>query len=135
MAANLRGDLLGAQADLGIAEQGWLSPLALWTGIMAGPIAWAFDLTVSFALVGWSCDHGHMGTLHTITWVSLAITAGGAVFALQAARYTLGDVPTDGGTPRQRARFMALLGLTCSALFAVAILAGAIPRWVLDACQ
>ena len=44
-------------------------------------------------------------------------------------------LPTDGGDPRQRARFMAILGLTSCALFALAIVAGAIPRWVLDACQ
>ena len=48
---------------------------------------------------------------------------------------TAGDVPTDGGHPRQRARFMAILGLTSCALFALTILAGAIPQWVLDACQ
>jgi hypothetical protein len=42
---------------------------------------------------------------------------------------------TDGGDPRQRARFMAVLGLTSAALFAVTIVAGAIPRWMLNACQ
>lgn len=30
---------------------------------------------------------------------------------------------------------MAILGLTTSALFALTIVAGAIPSWVLDACQ
>ena len=29
----------------------WLSPLALWTGILAGPAAWALDLSISYALV------------------------------------------------------------------------------------
>ena len=24
----------------------WLSPLPLWTGILAGPLAWALDLTI-----------------------------------------------------------------------------------------
>jgi hypothetical protein len=56
-------------------------------------------------------------------------------FSLIALRRTASDEPTDGGDPRQRARFMAILGLTASALFALTIVAGGIPRWVLDACQ
>ena len=126
---------MGAQADLGTYRQGWLSPLALWIGILAGPVAWAFDLTASYALVHWSCEHGGQGVLHGITWLSFAITLAGAAFAWQAIRYTAHEIPTDGGRPGQRARFMALLGLTTSALFALTILAGAIPRWMLDACQ
>jgi hypothetical protein len=30
---------------------------------------------------------------------------------------------------------MAILGLTACAFFALAIVAGAIPRWILDACR
>jgi hypothetical protein len=52
--------------------------------------------------------------------------------ALQRARE---DLPDDGGRPRQRARFMAVLGLASSSLFLVAILANEVPRWVLDACR
>ena len=44
-----------------------------------------------------------------------------------ALRRTAGDVPTDGGEPRQRARFMAILGLTSSALFALTIVGGRDP--------
>jgi hypothetical protein len=55
-----------------------------------------------------------------VSWLALARTAA--------------DVPTDGGEPRQRARFMAILGLASSALFGVLIVANTIPHWVLDAC-
>ena len=60
---------------------------------------------------------------------------GAAAISWTALRRTADDVPTDGGQPRQRARFMAVLGLASCGLFALQILAGAIPRWVLDACQ
>ena len=63
------------------------------------------------------------------------MTCGGALVAWVALQQTTADASTDGGQPRQRARFMAILGLTSSALFALAIVALAIPRWVLDACQ
>jgi hypothetical protein len=130
MAADLRGDLLGAAADVN-----WLSPLPLWTGILAGPVAWALDLSISYALVKWTCASQRQTVLQATTSVALVVVAGGAVLSFIALQRTAGDTPTDGGEPRQRARFMAILGLATCALFALAIVAGAIPRWVLDACQ
>ena len=111
-----------------------LSPLSLWTGILAGPLAWALDLTVSYALVKWTCTNQRMALFQTLTAAALAIVAGGAIVSSLALRRTADDVPTDGGQPRQRARFMALVGVTSCALFALAILANAVPWLVLDAC-
>jgi hypothetical protein len=113
----------------------WLKPLPLWSGILAGPVAWAFDLTASYAVVKPVCHTGHYGAFLAITIGSLAVVAAGAVMSWAALTRTSGDQPTDGGRPRQRARFMAVLGLTACALFGLQILAGAIPHWVLDACQ
>ena len=113
----------------------WLSPLPLWTGILAGPVAWALDLTISYALVKGACASQRPVLLHAITPAALALVAGGTVLSVMAIRCTAQDVPTDGEQPRQRARFMAILGLTSNALFALTIVAGAVPRWVLDACQ
>jgi hypothetical protein len=121
---------LGAETDLR-----WLSPLPLWTGILAGPVAWALDLSISYAMVKWTCSSQREGLLHAITPAALIVVAGGAAVSFMALQHTSGTAPTDGGDPRERARFMAVLGLTSSALFALTILAGAIPRWVLDACQ
>jgi len=126
---------LGAETDVAGDDVRWLSPLPLWTGILAGPVAWALDLSLSYALVKWSCVSQRPEALHAITLGALTLVAGGAVLSGIALRVTAADVPTDGGTPRMRARFMAILGLTSCALFALTILAGAIPRWVLDACQ
>jgi hypothetical protein len=126
---------LGAETAVDAAELRGLTPLPLWTGILAGPIAWAFDLTSSYASVKWACHANSNGVLMVLTFVSLAIVAGGAAISWRALERTAGDVPTDGGRPRQRARFMAVLGLASGGLFALQILAGAIPHWVLDACQ
>jgi hypothetical protein len=135
---------LGAEADVNRRPEGlhdtrgdvrWLSPLPLWTGILAGPIAWALDLTISYAIVTWTCSSRRETVLHAITPAALLIVAGGALVLFASLRQTAGATPTDGGDPRQRARFMAILGLTSNALFALTIMAGAIPRWVLDACQ
>jgi hypothetical protein len=126
---------LGAQTAVRTRDVRWLTPLPLWTGIVAGPIAWAFDLTASYAVVKWVCHTSGYGVFVLITIASLAVVAGGAAISWIALMRTANDVPTDGGRPRQRARFMAVLGLAASGLFALQILAGAIPHWVLDACQ
>ena len=121
---------MGAKTDLK-----WLSPLPLWIGILAGPVAWAFDLTASYALVKWTCLTQHETLLHLLTVASLVAVGAGAIVAWVSLQHSADAMPTDGGNPRQRAHFMAILGLTSCALFALTIVAGAIPRWILDACQ
>jgi hypothetical protein len=121
---------LGAAADLK-----WLRPLPLWAGIVAGPVAWAFDLTVSYALVKWACVAERQTILHLLTVAALVGCAAGAVVSWLAFRQSADAVPTDGGDPRQRAHFMAILGLTSCALFALTIAAAAIPNWIVDACH
>jgi hypothetical protein len=126
---------LGAQTALDTSDVRWLTPLPLWTGILAGPVAWAFDLMASYAVVKWVCHTQRYAVLPLITIASLVIVIAAALISWAALIRTTTDVPTDGGQPRQRARFMAVLGLSSSALFALQIVAGAIPHWVLDACQ
>jgi hypothetical protein len=126
---------LGAESAVETGDVRWLTPLPLWTGILAGPIAWGGDLMASYALVKWVCLTESHSILQLITVASLAIVVGAAAVSWTALVHTQHDVPTDGGRPRQRARFMAMLGLASCGLFAVQILAGAIPHWVIDACQ
>jgi hypothetical protein len=126
---------LGAASRVDAGDVRWLSPLPLWTGILAGPVAWALDLGASYALVKWVCHTSNRTLLPAITVGALALVCAGAVLSWTAFQRTAGDVPTDGGRPRQRVRFMAIVGLASCALFALQILAGAIPHWVLDACQ
>ena len=121
---------MGAEADLK-----WLSPLSLWTGIVAGPAAWALDLTASYALVKWTCVAERETMLHLLAGVALAGCAAGAVVSWLALQHSADAVPTDGGDPRQRAHFMAILGLASCALFALMVVAATIPLWVLDACH
>ena len=125
---------MGAQT-LDAGDLRWLSPLPLWTGILAGPIAWAFDLMASYAVVKWVCQTRNHGVLDLSAIVSFAIVVAAAVISWIALRHSSSEGPSDGGRPRQRARFMAILGLATSALFALQIIAGAIPPRVLDACQ
>ena len=126
---------MGAETDLTSGQVRWLSPLPLWTGVLAGPVVWAANLTVSYALVKWVCSSRQFGVLHLITVISVVVVIAAAWLSWAALHETRGEMPADGGEPPERARFMAILGLTSSAFFIVAILANEMPRWVLDACR
>jgi hypothetical protein len=125
---------LGAETHLTVADRRWLSPLSLWTGILAGPVAWAIDLEASYALVRWTCATRRVEVLHAISLLALLITAGGIAISWIALQHTR-QLSAKGDDEIVRARFMAILGLSTGVLFVAAIIAGAIPRWVLDACQ
>ena len=105
---------------------------ALWVGIVAGPSAWALDLLISYAVVQWTCGGGPPMVLHLISMAALLLIAGGAFVSWSALHYAPGG---DLDQPDQRGRFMALLGLSMCGLFALVVIATAVPRWVLDACH
>ena len=126
---------MGASTHIAPDDMRWLSPLPLWAGILAGPLAWAFDLQTTYSLVHRTCATQNILLLRGITVVSLACVGAGAVAAWNALSRTANDTPSDGGLPRQRARFMAILGLAMCAFSAIAIVALAFPRWMLNACQ
>ena len=107
----------------------------LWLSIFAGPAAWAVDLLLSYSLVQWTCGGGPPMVLHLISVFSLAVIGAGAFAGWQSLRAVPEGAPSDGSQPDQRAYFMASLGLVMCALFAVIVVASAIPRWILDACH
>ena len=104
---------------------GAASPVKLWSGILAGPVAWAMDLFVCYAIVKWTCLTARHWLLDATTVIALAIVVVGAALSWNALN----------AAQQARARFMAMLGLTACALFGLTIAAAWIPRWVLDACQ
>ena len=127
---------MGAATDLARRRSDSPAGIAsLWSAILAGPTAWALDLTISYSIVQWTCGGGPPVVLHLISLFSLAVIAAGAFFAWRELQFSSGAVPLDGSEPDQRGRFMALFGLAMCALFALVVIAGAIPRWVLDACH
>lgn len=100
------------------------SSVALWTGIVAGPIAWAIALQAKYALVQYTCRNQAQWILWAITIGALLITAFGA---LCSRRGWIDDTP--------RVRFMAIGGLLIGAAFALSIVAMAIPDLFLRPCD
>jgi hypothetical protein len=100
--------------------------LALWTGVLGPPTAFLADLALSYVLANRSCGEDR-GWLNAIAAGALVVIAVSAWLAWRAE-----PAAADGG---QRAgRLLEQVGLWSCLLFAVAVIALAIPRLFLDPC-
>ena len=100
------------------------SSVALWIGVLAAPIGWLLTLQAKYALVAYVCRN-------RASWVMWAITIGGLVFCAIGALFAKRGWNSD----ETRVKFMAIAGLALSAMFAIAILAMAVPDLFLGACD
>jgi len=108
---------------------------AVWWGVAAGPVAWGFDLGSSYAVTSHACSTGHFYVLHIISLICFIVALTGFVLAFGTQRKMPERADKQGHAPRDRAFFLSLVGITMSLFFAVIIIAGAVPRWILSPCS
>ena len=110
---------------------------ALWIGVLAGPVVWAANLEVNYALSYNACEQRNAWMLHLSTLISVALVALAALNLWRARPGGTDDEPAS-TDPRDtavlRARFMLVGGLALCAWFAIVILATDIPVLVLKPC-
>lgn len=117
-----------------IAEAG-KTPLGIWWSLIAGFAAWGLDLGLSYMLEQHSCSTGHFYVLHTISFVCFLAAMSGFVAGYMEKKRFPHDSKEEGGGSLDRAHFQALIGMIFSLAFAVIIIAGSIPRWILTPCD
>ena len=115
--------------------RGGRTPVGLWWSLIAGFVAWGADLGLSYMLEQHSCSTGHHYVLHIISLVSLAIALTGFGTGWVEFRRFPGTASEEGGSHFDRAHFQALLGMAFSLSFAVVVIAGAVPRWIIGPCE
>jgi hypothetical protein len=104
--------------------------LWLWLAILGPAAMWFLDQQLSFALVQRSCTTGHRSLMGALTVGCLLVVA---ALAAMARRYRH-DVPPD-ETEASRRRFMVGLALMSTVFFALVIVATAVPKVLLWACD
>jgi hypothetical protein len=107
---------------------------SLWFAMLAGPVAWMIGLNADYSLVRVACAKGTMLPLHLVTLATLLLAASGGVVAWRDWRRAGGEWPGEAGTILERSRFMSVVGLMASALFALTILAQWAAKLFLDPC-
>jgi hypothetical protein len=115
-------------------KRGVVNDLLEWFGILAGPFAWLTQFLVNYALVRWECmNHGRLA-LHIVSAVSLVVViSGGIVSTIYFSRTRQFSAASEKLLARRH--FMAALGILSSSLYALGIIAQAIPSFMLDPCQ
>jgi hypothetical protein len=111
------------------------TPWGLWWSLIAGFVGWFFDLGLSYLLEQHSCSTGHRYVLHVISAVCFIIALSGFVTGYADFKHFREDTSEEGGSRFNRAYFQAMLGMAFSVSFAVVIIAGAVPRWILTPCD
>lgn len=107
----------------------------LWFAMLAGPAAWFTLLNVNYSLVRVACAKGSLGWIHLASVLALAMAVGGGVVGWREWRRVGGGWPGEGGSPESRSRFMAVIGLLASTLFAMAIVTQWLAQLFLNPCS
>lgn len=108
--------------------------IALWAGFLAAPAAFLLNLQIPYMLVTLGCE-GAAPWIHLSSASALAVAAGGGVLARREWLRTGGGSPGEQGGSVPRSRFLSVLGMATSTLFAILILAQWIPNVILHPCS
>jgi hypothetical protein len=111
------------------------TPPGLWWSLAAGFAAWGLDLVFSYLLERHSCATGDRFVLHLVSMACFAMALSGFVTGLVEFRRFPGTTSEEGGSHFDRAHFQALLGMAFSLSFALVVIAGSVPRWILGPCE
>jgi hypothetical protein len=108
--------------------------LALWTGVLGGAVAWSLQMIIGYAVSRFSHGHRWLTAVHHLVSLLGVLAAAAAAYIawLEWQRLGAGE---PGGTEAGvtgRSRFLAALGIVCSAYFAVVILAQWVPVFFWD---
>lgn len=109
--------------------------VALWTGILAGPLAWTLSQQVAYLLATLDCSHGKDLALSPVMILTLLLALGGALLSWRNWQRLGGDWPNADGGVRARSRFLAASGLALSGYSALVIVAEWVPIFFYRQCQ
>jgi hypothetical protein len=105
-----------------------------WFGILAGPLVWLTQFLINYALVRWECIIHEKISLHVVSAVSLVVVLSSgvvsAIYFFKTREYSASSEQLPA-----RGHFMAVLGILSASLYSFAIIAQAIPSFILDPCQ
>ena len=107
----------------------------LWASMLAGPVAFAINLQVGYALVKWACSREQTFLLPLVALLALALTAWGAWLGWSCLVKVRDTANEQGGRIVDRSYFMAVVAIGLNALLALWILTTMFPQAVLSPCE
>lgn len=107
----------------------------LSAAVFLGPAAALGDLQIAYMLVAPACEAGTTLPLHLVHAAMLAVAIAGGASGWLALRLVGPGRPHGDAGRAARSRFLALLGMLLSALFALVVVAQWLGDFVLSPCQ
>lgn len=107
----------------------------LWASMLAGPLAFALNLQVGYALVKWACSREQEFLLTLVAVLAFALTASGAWLGWTCLIKVRDAADEQGGRLVDRSYFMAVVAIGLNALLALWIVAATFPQIVLSPCE
>lgn len=111
------------------------TPGSIRWSLLAGALAFGFDLGISYVLRLRACSVEAPSELRIVSIIAFLIAATGLAGGIVQFLKLPHDAEEKGGDPHDRAHFESLLGLALSISFMVGIIALAVPGWMLRPCQ
>jgi hypothetical protein len=125
----------GSMAFIETEIESGKTPGSIRWSLLAGAVAFALDLSVSYVLRLRACSVQSSFELRLVSVIAFLIAASGLAGGIVQFLRLPHDAEEKGGDPHDRAHFESLLGLALSVSFMVGIVALAIPGWLLRPCQ
>jgi hypothetical protein len=94
-----------------------------WFPILVPPLAALAQQSTSYALVAMECGEQQRLPVHAVAMIALLVALAGVVIAFRDWRAAGVAIPQDAGDQRSRARFLAIVGVSISALMALVMIA------------
>jgi hypothetical protein len=111
------------------------SRIMLWSGLIAGPLAWFINLNTNFALAPLACTAGAKPALYLVSALTVAVALAGAYLSWTQWQSDEAAPASQSTAIQQRRRAMALSGVVLSGFSALVILAQTIPNVMLAGCE
>ena len=111
------------------------SAFALWTGVLLAPLAVLGNIEAGYSLGPLVCESWPKSIMHIVVAAMLMLVVASGLQAWRNWTSSGREWPGDRGNPVDRSRFLAALGVMCSALCALLVLSHWLAVATLHPCQ
>ena len=119
----------------GDVEYAPVGNLALWAGVLLGPITFLVLLETNYTIEEWACRVGYWWPMHVVAAVAVAVTVFALLLAWRNWVASGREWPEGDGGSVERSRFLSALGVLTSGGFILVMIAQWIPVMILGPCQ
>jgi hypothetical protein len=109
--------------------------VALWLGLLSGPVIVLANQWVAYCLVPDACARQNSLFVHLVHLVALLLIGGGYVLCRREWARLGRSEPDERPGPEHRARFMAFAGMVANPFFALIVLAMWLATFLFSPCS